>query len=87
MYPNNNNNNIFKKEDKIKTSKVKNDGRGSVRIRERERERFFFSLLVSLSDLRKSDRRFLSEQKEKLDYAMRATCRYQYLCISSNHKR
>ena len=53
-------------------------------------ERFFifiFILFASLSDLRKSDRRFSSEYKAKLDYATRATHRYQYLSISSNFKR
>ena len=48
---------------------------------------FFFLLFVSFSDLRKSDRRFLSEQKAKLDYATRATRRNQYLSVSSNFKR
>ena len=42
-------------------------------MRIRERDIYFFSLFVSLSDLWKSDRRFFSEQKEKLDYATRAT--------------
>ena len=54
------------------------------------RERFvliFFFLFVSFSNLRKSDRRFLSEQKAKLDYATRATRRYQYLSVSLNFKR
>ena len=54
-----------------------------------ERERFFifyFLLIVSFSDLQKSDCRFSSEQKAKLDYAMRATRRYQYLSILSNFK-
>ena len=39
-----------------------------------EREYFFFVILfVSFLDLRKSDRRFSSELKEKLIYATRAT--------------
>ena len=56
---------------------------------EEERERFvlnfFFS--ASFSDLRKSDRKFLSEQKAKLVYATRATRRYQKLSLSSHFKR
>ena len=57
--------------------------------REREGENDFFSfyfLLVSFSDLRKSNRRLSSEQKEKLVYAKRATHRYQYLSLLSNVK-
>ena len=54
----------------------------------REGERYLnFFFFVSFSDLRKSDRRFLSEQKAKLDYATRATRRYQYISVSSNFKR
>ena len=52
-----------------------------------ERERgflFLYFLLVSFSDLRKSDRRFLSEQMAKLVYAKRATSRYQYLSLFVN---
>ena len=57
-------------------------------MRERERNFYFiFSLFVSFSDLQKSDRRFLSEKKAKLEYATRATRRYQYLSVSSNFKR
>ena len=58
-----------------------------------ERERvtrfflFFFLIFASFSDLRKSDRRFLSKKKAKLDYATRATHRYQYLGVLSNFKR
>ena len=46
----------------------------------------FIFLLVSFSDLRKSDRRLLSEQKGKLDYAKRATHMYQYLSLLSSVK-
>ena len=46
----------------------------------------FYSLLVSFSDLRKSDRTLSSEQKAKLVYAKRATHRYQYLNLLSNFK-
>ena len=46
----------------------------------------FIFLLVSFLDLWKSNRRFLSEQKEKLDYAKRATHRYQYLSLLLNVK-
>ena len=56
--------------------------------RKRSGERFFnFFLLVYFSDLWKSDRRFLSEQKVKLVYATRATHRNQYLSLLSNFKR
>ena len=46
---------------------------------------FFFSLLSQIYGNRTG--RFLSEQKEKLDYATRATRRYQNLNISSNFNR
>ena len=36
-----------------------------------------FLLFVSFSDLRKSDRRFLSRLKAKLIYPTRATCGHQ----------
>ena len=49
--------------------------------------RFFFSLFISFSDIRKQDRRFLSEQKAKFVYATRTTRRYQKLSISSHFKR
>ena len=39
----------------------------------RERDILIFSLLVSFSDLRKSDRRFSLGLKAKLIYAMRVT--------------
>ena len=53
-----------------------------------ERDIFnFFSLFFSFSDLWKSDRRFLSEQKAMLDYMTRTKRRYQYLSVSSNFKR
>ena len=48
---------------------------------------FFIFSLRSFLDLRKLDRRLLSEQKAKLDYAKRATHRYQYLNLLSNFKR
>ena len=71
------------KKDKIKSSFGRTD-RG--RRREREFYNFYFSF-VSLSDLRKLDCRFSSEQKVKLDYAKRATSRYQYLSLLSNFKK
>ena len=46
-----------------------------------------FSSLRSFSDLQKLDRKLSSEQKVKLDYAKRATHRYQYLSLLSNFKR
>ena len=48
---------------------------------------FIFSFFASLQDLRKSDRRFLLEQKVKLVYATRATRGYQELSVSSNSQR
>ena len=56
-------------------------------MEEREEFYLFFSFFVSLIDLWKSNRRFSSNQKAKLDYATRATRRYQYLNILSNFKR
>ena len=47
----------------------------------------FFSLLVSFSDLRKSDRRFLSGLKAKLIYAIRATRGHQKVGVSTNSVR
>ena len=58
--------------------------KGSV---EREYYFHFFLLFVSFSDLRKSDRKFLSGQKEKLIYATRATRGHQNLGVSSNSTR
>ena len=86
MYPNNNNNNNNNKKDKNPKRGI--DGTDGESV-EREEELFlnFFLLFVSFSNLRKSDRRFLSEQKAKLDNATRATRRYQYLSVSSNFKR
>ena len=48
---------------------------------------YFFSLLVSFSDLRKLDCRFLSGLKAKLIYATRATRGHQNLGVSSNFTR
>ena len=53
----------------------------------RERYFFSFSFFVSLYDLRKSDFKFLSEQKAKLIYAFQATREYQNLSVLSNSKR
>ena len=47
----------------------------------KEREFCLFLFFVSLLDLRKSDRRFSSEQKAKLVYATRATRGYQKLNV------
>ena len=82
---------IIKKNEKKKRIKVGcRDGRTvETNWREREGENDFFSfyfLLVSFSDLRKSDHRLSSEQKAKLVYAKRATHRYQYLSLWSNVK-
>ena len=46
-----------------------------------------FSLFASFSDLRKSDRRFLSGLKVKLIYATIATRGHQNLGVSSNSTR
>ena len=48
---------------------------------------YFFLLFVSFSDLRKSNRRFLSRQKAKLIYSTRATREHQNLRVSSNSMR
>ena len=58
--------------------------KGSV---EREYYFYFFLLFAFLSDLRKSDHRFLSEQKGKLIYAARAMRGHQNLGVSSNSTR
>ena len=55
--------------------------------RERGGENFFFLTFVSLSDLRKSDRRFSSGLKAKLIHATRATRGHQNLGVSSNSTR
>ena len=47
---------------------------------------YFYFLFASFLDLWKSDRRFSSEQKAKLDYAMRVMHKYQYLNILSKFK-
>ena len=59
-----------------------------IKFREREGDDFFsfFFLFDSFSDSRKSDHKLSSEQKTKLDYAKRATHRYQYLSLLSNVK-
>ena len=54
---------------------------------ESERDILIFSLFISFSDLRKSNRRFLSKQKVKLIYAMRAMREHQNLGVSSNSTR
>ena len=48
---------------------------------------FFFLSLVSLLDLRKSDRRFSSGLKAKLIYAMRVTRGHQKVRVSTNSVR
>ena len=48
---------------------------------------FIFFLFASFSDLRKSDGRFLSGLKAKLNYATRATRGHQNLGVSSNSTR
>ena len=48
---------------------------------------FIFLLFASFSDLRKSDRRFLSGLKAKLIYVTRATHEHQNLGVSSNPMR
>ena len=77
---------IIKKKRKIKT-KSQGDRRERVESMKRDDFYFLFLLFAFFSDLWKSDRRFLLEQKAKLDYVTRATRRYQYLSVSSNSKR
>ena len=48
---------------------------------------FIFLLFASFSDLRKSDRRFLSGLKAKLIHTARAMRGYQNLGVSSNSTR
>ena len=60
---------------------------GQKGVHEREDFNYFFLLFIFFSDLWKSDRRFLSEQKAKLVYATKAMRRNQYLSVSSNFKR
>ena len=48
---------------------------------------FIFFLLVSFSDLRKSDRRISSGLKAKLIYAMRATRGHQKVGVLTNSVR
>ena len=75
----------------IKKKKIKMKSQGDIRERVESVKRddfyFLFLLFAFFSYLWKSDRRFLSEQKAKFDYATRATHRYQYLSVSSNSKR
>ena len=83
---NNNNNNNNNKRDKNEI--YPNEG-GEASGGEREGRYFYFifSSLVSFSDLRKSDRRFLSGLKAKLIYAMRATRGHPKVGISTNSVR
>ena len=77
---------VIKKGIKVKREEIKQ--KETERACRREDFYFlFFLLFISFSDLRKSNRRFLLEQKAKLDYATRATRRYKYLSVSSNFKR
>ena len=85
MYSNNNKNK--KKKIKTKNQKGGEDGQERERLKKERRNFVFFLFFISLSDLRKSDRRFSLEQKAKLVYAMRATHGYQKLSVSSNSKR
>ena len=65
-------------------------GRRGERWREREMIDFifiFFSFCFFFSDLRKSDRRFLSGLKAKLIYAMRATRGDQKVEVSTKSVR
>ena len=97
MYPNNNNNNnnninnnnnntINNNNIIIIIIKGKSKTVGGICGFGRERELreiffYFFSLFTSFSDLRKSDRRFLSRLKAKLIYATRATRGHQKLGV------
>ena len=73
---------------KMEKKYIKRGQRGRREERALEREKYFiFFLFASFSDLRKSDRRFLSRLKEKLIYATRATRGHQNLGVSSNSTR
>ena len=91
VYPNNNNNNnnnitiiIIKGKKSIKR---KGEGASGGERAERGFFSFFISLFISFSDLRKLDRRFSSELKAKLIYAMRATRGHQKVGVSTNAVR
>ena len=81
MYPK-----YFFKKMKIKTKVKKEEG---ILLGERESSsgRDFFLLFSSLSNLRKSDRRFSSGLKAKLIHAARVTRGYQNLGVLSNSTR
>ena len=91
MYPNDDNNNNNNNKMKKKSIKRERDGREEENEREereeRERDILIFYLFISFSDLRKLDRRFSSELKAKLIYAMRATRGQQKVGVSTNFVR
>ena len=70
----------------VPLKKIKNQKEGGRDGRDlgarRERVIRFFFLLISFSDLRKSDRRNLSDQERKVLYETRATRGYQKHWIS-----
>ena len=78
---------IIRKKNKNKKDKIKSCLGRSRRRRLTETIFVLFSFFCSFSDLWKLDRMFLLKLKAKLDYAKRATHRYQYLSLLSNFKR
>ena len=72
----------------IKRGQNGQDGEGEHRERGEDFIYFlFFLLFASFSDLRKSDRRFLSGLKAKLIYATRAMRGHQKVGVSTNSMR
>ena len=72
---------------KIKKKKRKERRRRIVCVRGGRKIILESEALSSLQDLRKSDRRFSSEQKAKSAHALRVTRGYQNLGVSSNFTR
>ena len=73
-----------------KINKKGGDGGGEGESVEERGEIFLFYFIfvyASFSDLRKLDRRFSSELKAKLIYAMRATRGHQKVGVSTNSVR
>ena len=91
VYPNDNNNNNNKKKTNHKKGAKEwtRRRRGGIERGEERRDIFilFFLLFASFSYLRKSDRRFSSELKAKLIYAISATREHQKVGVLTNSVR